>query len=97
MTRRQRMAIAIMGTAILAAAGGPIACGSGDDTASQAPATDAGAPDATTVVRDACVPDSGARCNACASPATDPLNACSLFTSGCIPFDAARVPSHPTL
>lgn len=80
-----------------------VAClGSGDDNASAVPVPDAGrgadAADAT-VHPDGCVPDGGpaAKCNSCATPATDPLNACSTYARGCIPFDAARVPDHAAL
>jgi hypothetical protein len=73
------------------------ACGNGDDTTSVVPFPDAGHADAT-MAPEACVPDGGssARCNSCTTPASDPYNACSAFTGGCIAFDAARVPSHPT-
>jgi hypothetical protein len=79
-----------------------VACGNGDDTTATPLGSDAGvmidatAPPPTV---DACVfdPDSHAVCNACIAPDADPYNACSPFASGCIPFDAARVPAHPTL
>ncbi len=97
------------GAALTATAGGAaltflvcvvsfVACGNGDDTTSLVPFPDAGAPHDATIptASDACIPEGGdaARCNTCATPATDPYNACSTFTGGCIPFDAARVPSH---
>ena len=35
-------------------------------------------------------------CNTCTTAATDPLNACSSYVTGCIPFDnATRVPGWP--
>jgi hypothetical protein len=83
-----------------------VACiGSGDDNASAVPVPDASrgadAADAAdaTVHPDGCVPDGGpaAKCNSCATPATNPLNACSTYTGTCIPFDAARVPDHAAL
>jgi hypothetical protein len=77
-----------------------LACVSGDDSVAPVPAFDGGSgvdggADATTV-HDACASDTG-KCNSCATPATDPSNACSPFTSGCTQFDAARVPQHPAL
>jgi hypothetical protein len=97
--RRLAPAVVVIFAAMLASTAGLLACGTGDDTASKAPVIDAGAQDATTAVRNVCVPDGGAsaRCNSCATPATDPLNTCSPFVGACIPFDAARVPSHPML
>jgi hypothetical protein len=35
-------------------------------------------------------------CNVCATPASDPYNACSQYTGGCFPFQG-KVPTHPTL
>jgi hypothetical protein len=83
--------------ALLALASALAGCGNGDDTASSPPVLpDAGVADATKNAGDACVPDSTAQCNACATPAADPYNACSRFAPGCVRFDAARVPAHPT-
>lgn len=83
---------------LLGAVGALTGClGSGDDSSSAVPAQDASAIDATTGASDACVPEAGARCSSCATPASDPYNACSPFVGACIPFDAARVPAHPTL
>ncbi len=98
MVRRGQLAVTCGAAGGIAALALLVACGSGDDTTSPVLGLDAGGQtDATT--SDACVFDGGAgvRCNACTTPATDPYNACSSFTSGCIPFDAARVPTHPTL
>ena|GEM_PF-2395982 len=79
-----------------------VACGNGDDSTASPPASDAGGLDATTPpplqkAGDACVVAPDAACNPCVAPDADPYNACSPFASGCIPFDPARVPSHPTL
>ena len=88
------------GAGVVACAAWLFACGSGDDTVAPVPPSDAGAADATTVTNaDACVPPDGAKPGTCTCvpPAVDPYSACSPFASGCIPFDASRVPSHPML
>jgi hypothetical protein len=39
-------------------------------------------------------------CNTCytaAQAGADPYNACTAYTSKCVPFDPTRVPTHPTL
>jgi hypothetical protein len=98
---RLMRAVAFAGTA----ASGSFACGNGDDNVAPVPvaaaatsgdAGDGGAQDATVMANDGCVSDTST-CGSCPGPDGDPSNVCSAFTGGCIPFDAARVPTHPTL
>jgi len=44
----------------------------------------------------ACTSDAST-CNSCATPSQDPYNACSQYTTNCIPFQKSRVPTHPSV
>jgi hypothetical protein len=92
----RRVALRLAGTAIVVAiASGLLACvGTGTEVPLLLPESGAGSPDGS--VPDGCVSHSS-KCNSCEAPDADPSNACSAFTGGCTAFDAARVPSHPTL
>jgi hypothetical protein len=102
-SRHSRWAVVrpLVAVVLVLATAGAVACGSGDDTTSAAPAApgvDAGAIPHDATTGDACISDGDSSgCRPCATPQTDPYNACSPFASGCIPFDASRVPSHPSL
>ena len=75
---------------------GLFACGTGDDNSSPTPLPDAG-PQLGTVG----VGNLGILCFDGGTDAGDatltPYNTCSTYSVGCIPFDPARVPIHPTL
>lgn len=48
-------------------------------------------PDGGTGTIPGCASDA-ATCNSCVSAESDPYNACSPLTGGCVPFDNGRVP-----
>ena len=90
----------VVAVTVMGAAG---CIGNGDDNVVAVAAADAGAArDATVPATEAAAPNAacmsdGSRCNSCVTRSADPYNACSPYAPGCIPFDAARVPVHPTL
>ena len=89
---RVACALSVAVTACLAL----FACGSGDDNSSATPTPDAG-PQLGTIGSG----NLGILCFDGGGDAGDatltPYNTCSIYSAGCIPFDPARVPIHPSL
>jgi hypothetical protein len=75
---------------------GLVACGTGDDNAAPTPLIDSGLQVGT--LGDG---NPGILCLDGGDDAGDatltPYTACSPYSAGCIPFDPARVPIHPSL